>query len=313
MSGRGPASPPENAHAVAARAAVRERRRRSRAGFVRAFRASRMGTVGLALLLLFGVVAVLAPVLADPRGLEEAFATAPAFSPPSRAYPLGTDYLGRSVLTLTIWGSRTSLVVGLAAALITAVLGTTVGVSGGYLGGRTDSLLNSLSNWFLVIPWIPFAIALEAILGASLFNIIIVIGVTSWASTARLVRAQALSVKNRMYVERARAIGASEWRIVGRHVLPNLIPVVAASTVLAVSGAILSETTLALLGLGDPNTVSWGTVIEEAFSQGAITTGAWWWLLPPGIGIVLVVLGFTMCGYALEEILNPHLRKRGGS
>jgi peptide/nickel transport system permease protein len=116
-----------------------------------------------------------------------------------------------------------------------------------------------------------------------------------------------------MYVERARAVGASEWRIVARHVLPNLIPVVAASTVLAVSGAILSETTLALLGLGDPNTVSWGTVIEEAFSQGAITTGAWWWLTPPGIGIVLVVLGFTMCGYALEDILNPHLRARGGS
>lgn len=302
---------PQDTHA--ARAAVRERRRRGRVAFVRAFGASRMGMAGLSLLTFFAVIALLAPILADPRGLEEAFATGPPFSAPSREFPLGTDSFGRSVLTLTIWGSRTSLVVGVAAALITAVLGTSIGVSGGYLGGRADSLLNSLSNWFLVIPWIPFAIALEAILGASLFNIILVIGITSWAGTARLVRAQALSVKNRMYVERARAVGASEWRIVARHVLPNLIPVVAASTVLAVSGAILSETTLALLGLGDPNTVSWGTVIEEAFSQGAITTGAWWWLTPPGIGIVLVVLGFTMCGYALEDILNPHLRARGAS
>ena len=309
---RDPADLPPGA-SLEARAAIRERRRRSRAAFLRAFRASRMGVMGLGILAFFALIAILAPLLADPRGLQEAFATAAPFSPPSLQEPLGTDSFGRSVLTLTIWGSRTSLVVGIAAAAITAILGTSIGVSGGYLGGRADSLLNSLSNWFLVIPWIPFAIALEAILGASLFNIIIVIGVTSWASTARLVRAQALSVKNRAYVERARAIGASEWRIVGRHVMPNLIPVVAASTVLAVSGAILSETTLALLGLGDPNTVSWGTVIEEAFSQGAITTGAWWWLLPPGIGIVLVVLGFTMCGYALEEILDPRLRRRGGS
>lgn len=301
-----------SATALDGRAALRARRRRSRAAFLRAFRSSRMGMAGLGILLFFAAVALLAPLLADPRGLEEAFATATPVSPPTLQEPFGTDNFGRSVLTLTIWGSRTSLVVGMAAAAITALLGTSIGVSGGYLGGRTDSLLNSLSNWFLVIPWIPFAIALEAILGASLLNIIIVIGVTSWASTARLVRAQALSVKNRAYVERARAIGASEWRIVGRHVLPNLIPVVAASTVLAVSGAILSETTLALLGLGDPNTVSWGTVIEQAFANGAISTGAWWWLMPPGIGIVLVVLGFTMCGYALEEILNPHLRRRGG-
>jgi peptide/nickel transport system permease protein len=272
-----------------------------------------MGMAGLAILIAFAAVALLAPVLADRRGLQEAFATAKPFSAPSLHDPLGTDSFGRSVLTLTIWGSRTSLVVGMAAAAITALLGTSIGVASGYLGGRADTVLNSLSNWFLVIPWIPFAIALEAILGASLFNIIIVIGVTSWAGTARLVRAQALSLKNRLYVERARAIGASEWRIVGRHVLPNLIPVVAASTVLAVSGAILSETTLALLGLGDPNTVSWGTVIEQAFSQGAITTGAWWWLLPPGVGIVLVVLGFTMCGYALEEILDPRLRARGAA
>ncbi len=305
-----PEGPP--ASTLDARTALRARRRRGRAAFLRAFRSSRMGMAGLGILLFFAAVALLAPLLADPRGLEEAFATATPVDPPSLEEPFGTDNFGRSVLTLTIWGSRTSLVVGMAAAAITALLGTSIGVSGGYLGGRTDSLLNSLSNWFLVIPWIPFAIALEAILGASLLNIIIVIGVTSWASTARLVRAQALSVKNRAYVERARAIGASEWRIVGRHVLPNLIPVVAASTVLAVSGAILSETTLALLGLGDPNTVSWGTVIEQAFANGAISTGAWWWLLPPGIGIVLVVLGFTMCGYALEEILNPHLRRRGG-
>ena len=140
---------------------------------------------------------------------------------------------------------------------------------------------------------------------------IIVIGITSWASTARLVRAQTLSVKQSPFVERSRALGGSEWHLATRHVLPNLVPVILANTVLAIALAILSETTLALLGLGDPGTISWGTMIYEAFVAGAISGGQWWWLLPPGLAIVLVVLAFTMCGYALEEILNPRLRAGG--
>ena len=167
-----------------------------------------------------------------------------------------------------------------------------------------------MSNWFLVIPWIPLAIALSSILGPTLLNVIIVIGITSWATSARLIRAQTLSVKQSLYVERSRALGAGHWQIVLRHVLPNLAPVILATTVLAIALAILSETTLAILGLGDVNSVSWGTVIYEAFTNGAISTGAWWWLLPPGLCIVLVVLAFTMCGYAVEEILNPRLRAK---
>jgi peptide/nickel transport system permease protein len=124
------------------------------------------------------------------------------------------------------------------------------------------------------------------------------------------VRAQALSVKTRPYVERSRALGASNWHLITRHILPNVGPLIFANTILTVAIAILSETTLSFLGLGDPLAVSWGTMLDFAFSAGAATTGQWWWLLPPGLAIVLVVLAFTMCGFALDEILNPKLRER---
>jgi len=293
-----------------ARAAARVRRRRAFAAFRHDYRRSRMGMIGAAILVVAVAVAVLAPVLTDQRETQEAFASGPVLAPPSAAYPLGTDVFGRSVLTLTIWGARVSLLVGFAATAIAASIGTSVGVTGGYVGGRTDGFLNAVSNWFLVIPWIPLAIALASILGPTLLNVILVIGITSWASTARLVRAQTLSVKQRPFVERSRALGGSEWHLATRHVLPNLVPVILANTVLAIALAILSETTLALLGLGDPSSISWGTMIYEAFIAGAISGGQWWWLLPPGLAIVSVVLGFTMCGYALEEILNPRLRAR---
>jgi len=294
-----------------ARAAGRVRRRRAFAAFRRDYRRSRMGMIGVAILVVAVAVALLAPVLTDRRDTQEAFASGPVLAPPSVEYPLGTDVFGRSVLTLTIWGARVSLLVGFAATAIAASIGTSVGVTGGYVGGRTDGLLNAVSNWFLVIPWIPLAIALASILGPTLLNVILVIGITSWASTARLVRAQTLSVKQSPFVERSRALGGSEWHLATRHVLPNLVPVILANTVLAIALAILSETTLALLGLGDPSSISWGTMIYEAFIAGAISGGQWWWLLPPGLAIVSVVLAFTMCGYALEEILNPRLRARG--
>ena len=276
--------------------------------FWRDFRRSPMGVGGLAILAVAAAVALAAPLLADVRGTREAFATGPPLAAPSLAYPFGTDLFGRSVLSLTIWGTRVSLLVGFAASAIAVAIGVGVGLTAGYVGGRVDGALNAVANWFLVIPWIPLAIALAAILGPTILNVVVVIGVTSWASMARLVRAQTLSLKERPFVERARALGASEWHVATRHVLPNLAPVILANTVLAIAVAILSETTLSLLGLGDPTRVSWGTVIEEAFRSGAISAGAWWWLFPPGIAIVLVVLGFTMCGYAIEAVVDPRLR-----
>ena len=286
------------------------RRRRALQGFWRVYRKSRMGMIGLGLLVAFILMALAAPLLVSPEDLKIGSAPGPLLEPPSWEFPLGTDDFGRSVLDLVLYGSRISLLVGFAATVVTMVLGTAVGISGGYYGGRIDTVMNALTNWFLVIPWIPLAIVLASILGKSLFNTILVIGITSWAGTARLVRADTLSVKERPYVERARALGSSNWHLVSRHILPNVMPVIFANTVLTVALSILAETTLALLGLGDPSTISWGIIIFDAFDAGALSAGYWWWIIPPGVCICLVTLAFTMCGYALDEVLNPRIRER---
>jgi peptide/nickel transport system permease protein len=161
-----------------------------------------------------------------------------------------------------------------------------------------------------VIQFLPLAIVLAAILGPSVRNIVLVIGITSWPTTARLIRAQVLTLKQRLYVERSRALGASGPHVLGRHILPNVTPLVLANATLTVPIAILSETALAFLGLGDPSAVSWGQMLEEAFSAGALGREAWWWYLPPGLCVIGVVLAFTLVGRALEEVLDPRLRER---
>ena len=288
----------------------RARRRRAISGFWRVYRTSRMGMVGLVLLGAFALMALAAPLIVSDEELSVSSPSGVPFERPSAEFPLGTDDFGRSVLDLVIYGSRISLLVGFAATVMTMTVGAAVGITGGYYGGRVDSIMNAFTNWFLVIPWIPLAIVLASVLGRSLFNTILVIGITSWAGTARLVRADTLSVKERPYVERARALGASNWHLVTRHILPNVMPVIFANTVLTVALSILAETTLALLGLGDPLSTSWGVMIFDAFEQGALSAGLWWWLVPPGVCICLVTLAFTMCGYALDEVLNPRIRER---
>ena len=287
------------------------RRRASLAMHWATFRTNRRGMIGLGVLGFFIALAIVSPLLVGSGQLDPSSATGPIHAAPSWHYPLGTDNFGRSVLALMISGARISLLVGFTAAFGAILIGAVVGTVSGYFGGTwIDSALNALTNWFLVIPWLALAIALATIFGATLLNVIIVIAITSWAGPARLVRAQALSVKERPYVERAKALGGSHWHVVTRHVLPNVFPVLFANTVLMIALAILSETTLAILGLSDPTAISWGRIIEASFTAGAMTAGWWWWLIPPGVAIVLVTLSFTMVGFALDEILNPRLRQR---
>jgi peptide/nickel transport system permease protein len=300
-----PATPPTSPKAIA-----RARRRRSFARIWKTYRKSPMGMAGLIILVFFIGVAVFAPILADSKGLNAVFATGKPYQAPSLHFPFGTDDLGRSILTQVIWGARISLTVGFASTLISILIGAVIGIMAGYFGGVPETVMMRFTDWFLVIPFLPLAIALASILGQSLGVIIFVIGVTSWPGTARVVRAQVLTVKTRGYVERARALGASNWHLITRHILPNVFPLIFANTILVVAVAILSETTLSFLGLGDPLHVSWGTMLEFAYAAGAPTTGQWWWIVPPGLAIILVVLAFTMCGYALDEILNPRLRQR---
>jgi peptide/nickel transport system permease protein len=261
--------------------------------------------VGVVVLGAIMVTALLAPWIA-PYGLHEQ--VGPPFEPPSRAHWLGLDDGGIDMVTLLMWGLRISLVVGFAATFVSIVIGGTVGLSAGYFGGKTDGVLMRITDYFLVIPDVPLMIVVAAIWGPSLFHIVIVIGILLWTSTARVIRAQVKSVRERVYIKRARALGAGHWRIVTRHVLPQVAPLLIANTVLTIAVAVFDETALAFLGLGDPSRISLGKIIENGFQRAAISAGAWWAIVPPGILVALLILSCSLIGQSLEEALNPRLR-----
>jgi peptide/nickel transport system permease protein len=208
-----------------------------------------------------------------------------------------------------IYGARVSLFVGFFASFISLVIGGLIGLLAGYLGGRIDNFLMRLTDILLVIPDLPLMIVLIAILGRGMSVLILVIGVLGWTGTARVVRAQTLSVRERKFVFRARAIGAGPLYIIRRHIFPLVFPLMIVNAVLVVSAAILNESTLAFLGLGDPTRLSWGQMLNFAFRRGAMSAGAWWALVPPGAAIIWVVLGLTLLGNGLERILNPRLER----
>jgi peptide/nickel transport system permease protein len=285
------------------------RRRRAASAAWSEYRRNGSGMAGLIILALAVAMALAAPLLADSAGLHAVNTLHnQAWASPGSFGGLGTDNLGRPVLTQFIWGARISLLVGLAATALTMLIGSVVGIAAGFFGGFSESVLMRVTEWFLVIPFLPLAIALAAVLGPSIGNIILVIAITSWPATARLIRAQVLTLKERPYVDRARALGASDWHLMTRHILPNVSSLILANTTLTVPIAILTETTLSFLGLGDPSRASWGKMLQEGFAAGALTQQAWWYYVPPGLGILLVVLAFTLCGQALEEVLDPRLR-----
>jgi peptide/nickel transport system permease protein len=260
---------------------------------------------GAVLLLLVALGAVLAPVLA-PYDLHKQ--VGPVFGHPSWSHPLGLDDGGIDMVTLLMWGARISLVVGFAATFVSMVIGGTIGVAAGYFGGKVDTVLMRITDYFLVIPDVPLMIIVAAIWGPSLFHIVIVIGILLWTSTARVIRAQVKSVRERVYVKRARSLGASHTRVVFRHVLPQVAPLLIANTVLTIAVAIFDETALSFLGLGDPSRISLGKVIENAFQRAAISTGAWWAIVPPGALVAVIILACSLLGGAIEDALNPRLR-----
>nr|WSW71364.1 ABC transporter permease [Streptomyces sp. NBC_00995] len=288
-------------------ALARARKRRSVARFWRDYRSHRGGLWGLAGLVLIALIAVFAPVLTGANAQSVTEAPGGALESPSAEFPLGTDQFGRSVLALLIWGARVSLTVGLLAAFLCVAIGTVVGIVAGHFRGWYSTVLMRVTDWFLVMPTLVLAIALATVMDRSLWTVIIAIGVTTWPTTARLVRAQTLAVESRPYIERARALGGGHGHIMLRHVLPNVMPLVLAQTTLVISSAILTEATLAFLGLGDPTITSWGGMLQDAREAGAVSAGDWWYLAPPGIAIALVALAFTLCGRAIETVLNPKL------
>ncbi len=276
--------------------------------FWHSLRRNRMGMVGLVMLALAVFVALCAPWLAptDPS-VPVRVTIDDIYARPSLAHWLGTDDAGRDVLSGFLYGARVSLIVGFFASAISIGIGGMIGIVAGYVGGRLETLLMRFTDIMLVIPDLPLAVVIVALTKPNLWNIIFVIGILGWTSTARLVRAQTLSVKQRKFVLRARAVGAGSPYIIRRHIFPLVLPLLVVNTVLVISLAILNESTLSFLGLGDPTTLSWGQMLNFAFTRGAMSAGAWWALVAPGFGIVWVVLACTLLGHGLEQILNPRL------
>jgi peptide/nickel transport system permease protein len=290
------------------RSAAAARRRAGAAQGWREFRSSRSGMAGLLLLVLVVLLALLAPVVAPARLLDVTQLDNPVNSPPTWRLPLGTDPSGRSVLVTLLWGARVSLLVGVVATLISMVIGTVVGMAAGHFRGWASEALLRVVDFFLVLPSLLLAIVLSSVLQRGVWTIIIAIGVTSWAGTARLVRAQTLTIEARPYIERSWALGAGHRHVIVKHVLPAVLPLVMANTTLTVGSAIIAESTLSFLGLGDTTKPSWGTMLKLALDSGAATGGYWWFVLSPGVAIVVVVLAFTLVGRAFESVVNPSLR-----
>jgi peptide/nickel transport system permease protein len=250
-------------------------------------------------------------------------ASATALAPPSAGHLFGADELGRDMLNLTVHGARVSMVIGLLATVITVMLGAVIGIASGYVGGWVDNALMRLTDFFLVLPTFVLAVIMAPLIleligddaelfgiKATLIVIVVVIGLTSWASTARIIRSQTLSVKGRMFVDRARVVGGGSGHIMRAHILPNVMNLIVANAVLTFAGAVFTETTLSFIGLGDPFQPSWGQLLYAAESSGAPGLGAWWYIAPPATAVVLVILSFTLVGNALDEILNPRSRVR---
>ncbi len=286
--------------------------RRRGANMWRLYRASRVGMLGLILLFVVLGMAVFADFV-TPYGPFEPTGQ-PHETPPSPKNWLGTDLSGWDIYSRVIYGARVSLMIGLVATAVSMGLGTLVGLMSGYWGGWRDEVLMRITDVFLVIPWLVLMIVLAYVLpgGPSVTKVVFVIGITGWSSTARIVRAQVFSLKERAFVERARAIGSGDLHIVRKHIFPNVFPLIFANAILTIALSILSESTLSYVNLGPRSyeVVTWGNILNDAVQAHAMTLGYYWWIVVPGLCIVLVVLAFTFIGFALDEIFNPRLRKR---
>ncbi|MCJ7832484.1 MAG: ABC transporter permease [Actinobacteria bacterium] len=273
--------------------------------FSRLIRERKMALVGLIIMGTLVFLGTFGPMLARypadraSGGLSQA---------PSTAHWLGTDDAGKDRVSMILTGIRTSMIVGIAGGLVSIVIGGTAGILAGYLGGKTDAAVMRTADFFLVVPEVVLALVLISIFEPGMGVIIIVIGLLLWAGNARVLRAQTKSIRERVYVKRARSIGATNSRILLRHIVPQTAPLIVANGVLAIAVAVFLETAISFLGLGDPATISLGKLIENAFDASAAIRGLWWMLIPPGVVVTLMILGCTLFGQALEDELNPRLK-----
>lgn len=274
------------------------------------FKGERMAQVGFILILAFVLMAILAPVLApyDPGETNrDEGGQLLRTEPPSEEHVLGTNNRGQDVLSQVIYGAQTSVIVGFAAAFIAVLIGANVALVGAYYGGWFDDILQRVVDLAYGLPFLPFVLVLVFIFDQGLHWMIVAIAAVLWRDSARVIRSEVLSQKQRPFVESARAVGASNPRIMYRHILPNVLPIVMIYMAFAVAYAVIMEASVAFLGFSDPDMFSWGQMMFEAYIRGGIRR-AWWWVLPPGICIMLLVMAVFFIGRSLEKITNPELR-----
>jgi len=280
--------------------------------FASVYKSSKSGLLGLVILLFFVFMAIFAPFLAPYNPYKRVDRP---LKPPSDKYLLGTNDIGQDIFSELIYGTRVSLLIGFAAAFFTVTIGTLIGVVSGFLGGAVEEVLMRFTDVIMILPNIPLLILLMAIFGKqSFFIMVLAISITGWTTAARLVRSSTLSIKERAYVEAAKAIGAGDRHIISKHILPNISPLIMATMIYEVAGAMMAEAGLAFLGLGDPSNKSWGMILHYAETSGGWYANmgypAWWWIIPPGLCIALTVASLVLIGQAMEEIINPRLRRR---
>jgi peptide/nickel transport system permease protein len=269
---------------------------------------------GLCGLVVFGLcvgVAVFAPVISPYDPAEQHYDAAgklKKLNPPSAEHLLGTTLLGRDVLSQVVWGARPALAIGLITALATIFIGVNVGLLAGYYGGWIDNLLMRLTDIFMGLPFLPFIVVLISLSGRSLGTIILSMAVIMWRSTARVIRAQVLSLRERPFVDAARISGAGSLRILYSEIAPNILPIALVNAVFALAWAIITEASIGFLGFGDPRVLSWGSIIYQAFASD-MSYKAWWWVVPPGAAIMVLVTAVYFIGRAYEEMINPRLRR----
>jgi peptide/nickel transport system permease protein len=277
------------------------------------FKQSLLGQIGLTLLIIFALMAICSyiPPLINPMynpmtGVDPDISTC---TPPSWRHWLGTDFMGRDIFSQLLAGARVAFMVGVSAAVMSVVLGTAIGMTAGYMGKFMDTLLMRMADMIMVMPTLLFVLIISSVFGQlNIWTIVIIIALFRWPGVSRMIRGQTLSLKHRPFIEAAKMAGASHFRIIFRHIMPNVLPMAFLFMTFRVTSAIIIEASLAFLGFGDPGTVSWGMMLQWVWKTGYMFKAPYW-LLPPGICISLITLSFYMLGRAMDEVLDPRLRK----
>lgn len=269
-----------------------------------------LARIGLVIVMVFLVLAIIGPTIApyDPAEHQTTDDGWLSNHPPSVEHPLGTTDKGYDILSQLLYGVRSAVIAGLLTAIIVGGIGTTIGVIAGYYGGKVEAILMRAVDIAYGTPFLPFAIILVIILGPSIWNIIIAISTLAWRSSARVIRSAVITIKEQTMIDAAVSSGASDKRIIFFHIFPKVLPITVLYAVFSVGWAILTEAGLSFLGFGDPNLISWGQMLQAAYVSQALDRGAWWWILPPGLCIMLFVMSLYFLAQGLEELVNPKLR-----